>query len=542
MKYRPLKYTMENMSKNSETRKGMGEMVELHKTWLLYLRKSRQDDPNETVEEVLAKHETQLQEWAERELGQRIPAENIYREIVSGESIDAREEVKKVLARIEDPTVAGVICMEPSRLSRGDLADCSKIIDSFRFSRSQVATPYMTYNLENKMERKFFKDELLRGNDFLEYTKEILWRGRVAAHKRGCFLGNHAPYGYKKIKVGKDCTLEIVEDQADVVRMIFEWYTTEDLTPYKIACRLNEMGVKTGSGTEWRRDTIRKILRNAHYAGYVSFNKIKNTPVLENGEIVVKRLEQPEEDQIIAEGKHTAIIERDVWENAQALVARHPKINYKREVKNPYATVMYCGKCGRAMALHPYYGRAEDRFTCKLRPPCYRSVRVSAFHEAFLEALENAELPALEMKVKNGDGDARKIQQRLLVKLEKQMEDYRAQEERQYELLETNPNYPQEVFERRNKALRGKMDECQAAIYKAKSALPQSVDYAERVAALKSAIDILKDDTATPAEQNRIVKAIVERIEYTSVPSDQKNRTRVVKGSAPFELRITLRL
>ena len=35
--------------------------------WLMYLRKSRQDDPNETVEEVLAKHEAILQEWARRE-------------------------------------------------------------------------------------------------------------------------------------------------------------------------------------------------------------------------------------------------------------------------------------------------------------------------------------------------------------------------------------------------------------------------------------------------------------------------------------------
>lgn len=513
-----------------------------HKIWLLYLRKSRQDDPNETVAEVLAKHELQLQEWAERELGCRIPEENIYREIVSGESIDAREEIKKVLARIEDPNVAGVIVMEPSRLSRGDLADCSRIIDSFRFSRSLVATPYMTYDLNNKMERKFFKDELLRGNDFLEYTKEILWRGRVAAHKRGCFLGNYAPYGFKKVKIGKDHTLEIIEDQAEVVRLVFDLYIKEDRTPYQIACRLNEMGVKPARCDTWTKDTIRTMIRNPHYAGYVAFNRIKRTPVLENGEIVYKRLTQPEEEQIISEGKHTGIISRDVWAAAQELVARHPRVVHEREIKNPYAGVIFCGKCGRSMKLHPYK-HAEDRFTCKLRPPCFKSVKVSALHEAVLVALEEAELPALELKVKNGDGDARKIQQRLLAKLEKQMEDYRAQEERQYDLLETNPNYPQEVFDRRNKALREKMDECQAAIYKAKSALPQSVDYAERVLALKAAIDILRDDTATPAEQNRVVKAIVERIEYSSIPSDQFNRKRLRRGEvSPFEIRIMLRL
>ena len=513
-----------------------------YKIWLLYLRKSRQDDPNETVEQVLAKHEEQLQEWAERELGERIPEENIYREIVSGESIEAREEIKKVLARIEDPNVAGVIVMEPSRLSRGDLADCSKIIDSFRFSRSLVATPYMMYDLERKMERKFFKDELLRGNDFLEYTKDILFRGRVAAHKRGCYLGNYAPYGFRKIKIGKDHTLEAIEDQAEVVRLVFDLYTQEDRTPYQIACRLNEMGVPAPRGAKWVKDTIRVMLRNPHYAGYVAFNRIKKTPVLENGEIVYKRLAQPLEEQIIAEGKHKGIISRDVWEAAQELVARHPRANYEKEIKNPYAGILHCGKCGKAMALHPYK-HAEDRFTCKQRPPCYKSARVSPVHEAILVALEEAKLPVLELKVQNGDGDARKIQQRLLAKLEDQMAQYRAQEERQYELVETNPDYPQEVFARRNRELRAKMDETQAAIYKAKTALPQSVDYAERVAALKNAIAILKDADATPAEQNRVLKAIVQRIEYSSVPSDRENRVRLRDGGvSPFEIRIMLRL
>ena len=512
------------------------------KIWLLYLRKSRQDDPNETVEEVLAKHEAQLQEWAERELGHRIPEENIYREIVSGESIDAREEIKKVLARIEDPNVAGVIVMEPSRLSRGDLADCSKIIDSFRFSRSVVATPYMTYDLENKMERKFFKDELLRGNDFLEYTKEILFRGRVAAVKRGCYIGNHPPFGYDKDKIGKDHTLKINEDQAAAVRLAFDMYVNDGATPYQIACRFNELGIKPQRCDKWKKDSIRVMLRNPHYAGYVAFNQRKRTQVLENGQIVTKRLAQAEEDVIIAEGKHTAIIDRDLWQAAQERVAQNPRTNQFTALKNPLATVLFCKGCGQAMALHPY-SHAENRYTCKQRPPCFKSVKVSALTNALLVSLEEAELPALELKVKNGDGDARKIQQRLLVKLEKQMEDYRAQEERQYDLLETNPNYPQDVFERRNKALRAKMEECQAAIYKAKSALPQSVDYAERVMALKAAIDILRDDAATIEEKNRVVKAIVKRVEFSSVPSDQKNRKRLRGGEvSPFELHIMLRL
>ena len=510
--------------------------------WIMYLRKSRQDDPNETVEEVLAKHETILQEWAERELGGKIPEDNIYREVISGESIADRDEIKKVLARLEDPAVAGVLCVEPSRLSRGDLADCAKIINSFRFSKSIIATPYMTYDLENKMERKFFQDELLRSNEFLEYTKSILWRGRVAAVKRGCFINNVPPYGYKKIKIGKDNTLEEIEEQADVVRLIFNSYAKEGLPPTRIADRLNGMGIPAPQGGQWSRDTIHAMLRNEHYAGYVVYNRAKETQVLENGEIITRRMLQPEDEVIIAEGKHKAIIDRETWEATKSITTQHPRLNKQYELVNPLATVLVCAKCGLAMKYMPYE-RSETRYTCKKRPVCYKSVKVSAMLDAVIVALEKSELPALELKAQNDDGNAIKIQRKLIEKLEKQMEEYRAQEDRQYELLETNPNYPQEVFNRRNAELRQKMEDCKAAIYKAKSTLPESVDYAERVDALKSAIDILKDDTATAAEKNKVVKAIVEKIEYSGQPSDPsptrwQNRT----GSDPFEIVITLRL
>lgn len=510
--------------------------------WIMYLRKSRQDDPNETVEEVLEKHETILQEWAERELGCKIEEENIYREVISGESIADREEIKKVLARLEDPAVVGVLCVEPSRLSRGDLADCAKIIDSFRFSKRLIATPYMTYNLENKMERKFFQDELLRSNEFLEYTKSILWRGRVAAVKRGCFINNVAPYGYKKILIGKDHTLEIVEDDAEIVRLVFDLYTKEGFTPYRIAMKLNEMGIPAPKDGKWSRDTIRWMVRNAHYAGYSVFNQTKETQLLENGEIITRRLNQPDEEIIIAEGKHQAIISRETWEAAKSLSLRHPRINYKRELINPLSTILVCKNCGRALK---YENRtnAQSRYTCKSKPLCYKSVKADALMEAVIVALEQSELPALELKAKNGDGNAYNIQRKLLAKLEKQMEDYRAQEDRQYELLETNPNYPQEVFARRNAELRQKMEECQSAIYAAKSTLPESVDYSERVSALIAAIDILKDDTATANDKNKVLKAIIDKIEYSSLPSDNSPHRKANRtGSDPFEIVITLRL
>lgn len=507
--------------------------------WLMYLRKSRADSPDETVEEVLQKHEVILQEWAKRELGHTIPEENIYREVVSGESIDERIEVKKLLARIEDPAVKGVIVVEPQRLSRGDLEDCGRLINDLRYTRTLVATPMMTYDLDNKMERRFFQDELLRGRDFLEYTKEILMRGRVAAVKRGCYIGRIPPYGYDKVKIGDDCTLE-PNDCAEVVRLVFELYTQKDLTPYRIAEELNGRGIPSPTGGTWKKDTIRTMLRNDHYVGKVHFNNIKNTIVIEDGERKVKRLKQPDEEVIVAEGKHPAIIDKETWETAQRMVARNPRLNHTHELKNPLSMMLVCAKCGRKMHIHPYK-TAAHRYECRTKPRCFKSCKVSDIEAAVLFALENAELPALKAKLKNDDGNAAKIQRRLIEKLEKQMQEFRDQEENQFELLETR-KYTQELFDRRNAALRAKMDECQKSIYQAKQSLPESVDYAERVVALEAAIAGFKDPNLSPAAKNKLLKAIVDRIEYTGSPSGKPGKKKSGEPSDPFSLEVFLRL
>lgn len=117
----------------------------------------------------------------------------------------------------------------------------------------------------------------------------------------------------------------------------------------------------------------------------------------------------------------------------------------------------------------------------------------------------------------------------------------REQEENQYELLETG-RYTLDLFDRRNAALRAKMDECQATIYKAKSVMPKNVDYAERVICLQDAIAALKDQKATPAEKNRLLKAIIERIEYSGTESAHTNRKGKPKGINSFSLDVYLRL
>ena len=507
-----------------------------YRRWLIYLRKSRQDDPNHTVEQVLSKHETMLQEYAEREFGGRIPEENIYREVVSGESIDDRVEIKKVLARIESSEIEGVLIVEPSRLSRGDLGDCDRIVKAFKISKTLVGTLTMTYNLNNKMERKFFQDELLRGNDHLEYTKEILFRGRIAAVKRGCYIGNVPPYGYDRAMKGDDHTLKPNPDEAPIVKLMFEWYADEGLTPLKIARRLDSMNIKAPKGERWSDNSIRDMLKNKHYIGKVVYRKQSDEQVLENGEVVTKKVFMPEDEVIEANGKHDAIIDIELWDRAR-LRGSADRTRNKFELTNPLATLFVCSNCGRTMRRRNLK-KADDRFACPCTPQCYKSVRVWEVHEAVEHALEYVELPKLQLKVTNGDGDARKIQEKRLAQLEKQMAEYLDQEDEQYDLLETK-QYTPELFARRNARLREKIDKCQDEIHKVKRTLPKNINYAEHVVSLEKAIAAWKDPDMTAEEKNKILKAIISKIEYTGPKTGSEHAKR---GVTPFTLEVFLRL
>ena len=510
-----------------------------NKIWLMYLRKSRQDDANQTVEEVLAKHYGILQEWAKRELGHEIPEDCIYREVVSGgESIEEREEMRKVLARMEDPNVAGVIVVDPQRLTRGELEDCGLLISTLKYTSTLVATPMMTYDMSNKMERKFFESELMRGRDYLDYTKEILLRGRIASIKRGCYISTHVLFGYRKVVIGKDHTLE-PDENADIVRMIFDLYVNQDQTYYQIACKLNEMGVKPQKGEKWNKSTIRWMLKNVHYDGKVCFNRVKSVTSIENGEKVTRRTMQPEEEVIIAEGKHPALVDHETFLKAQEKINANPPAKEGFPLKNQFAGILFCAKCGKAIAQHPYK-HAEDRFECRSRPRCYKSVKMSEVEQAVLIALEHSELPNLQAKWKSGEGNSIAIQKKLLESLEKEMVNYRQQEERQYEFLETG-RYTPDVFDKRNAALRQKMEDCQERIYKAKATMPKEINYAERIVVLKEAIAGMKDDSISIEEKNRLLKAIVERIDFSGMPPVDKS-VPFAKGENSYNLSITLRL
>lgn len=504
----------------------MNEAYLLDDEYIMYLRKSRADNPNETVEEVLEKHETILQELAMRDLGGRIPEHCIYREVVSGETVSERPEMLNVLAQIENPKLKGVLVVEPQRLSRGDLEDCGKVVNAFRYSKTEVVTTNMVYDLTNKMQRKFFEQELMRGNDYLEYTKEILLRGRIAAVKRGCYIGNIPPFGYDKIvNEDGDNTLK-PNEYADAVLMAFDMYVNQGKTYLQIGRHFDKLGIKPYSSKAWEKSSIRNMLNNKHYIGMVVFGSHRTEKMVVNGQ-VVSRKSRPTtpEETIIAKGKHPAIVPLDLFDAAQEKMDNNPRRKLDMPLQNPLAGLAMCYYCGKTLAQHPY-PHAETRLECRNRSGCNaNSAKLREVVDAVAFALEHEQMPELETKLRNDEGKAASIQKKQLEKMHKELEGLYAKEERQHDLLESG-TYSEDVFLKRNKALHVQIEELKSKIFEAKQNMPKEINYEEKIIKIKQAVDGLRNDGLSPEEKNKLLKAIVERIDYEFLGREGKGKTK----------------
>lgn len=498
--------------------------------YLMYLRKSRADGEHETIEEVLAKHYKMIQDYAAAKLGGAIPEDLIYREVVSGETIQDRPEMKKVLDRIQAEDITGVLVIEPQRLSRGDLSDCGTVIRAFRYTETLIITPTKTYDLSDKFDRKFFEMELMRGNDYLEYVKEIMNRGRIASVSEGNFIGSVAPYGYDKIKDGKSFTL-VPNSEADVVRLIYELWTKDGLGTTTIANRLNALHIKPRKSEIWSPASIRDMLKNPVYIGKIRWNWRKTIKKYEDGELTTSRPKSKKEDWILVEGKHEAIISEDVFNASLARFGSLPKVKAKSGLKNPFAGIMHCS-CGRPMIYQPQRS-SEARLHCAYQMRCgNRSATYKEVEEEVLRVLVQLLEDLRELSAEPEKSSA--AQKAIRAALHKELNALETQQERLYEFLESGV-YSAEVFTKRNAALAQKRQELQAAIAEAEAQEAYDVDYEQKIIALKAAIAVLQDGAATAEEKNRLLRSVIKDIIYYR-ESDIRDKWHTV----PFYLDIKL--
>lgn len=514
---------------------------------LVYLRKSRSDDPSLTTEEVLEKHEKILLEWIERNLDGMIPEENWYREVVSGETIADRGEFQKLLKRIESPTIKAVLCVEAVRLSRGDLEDCGRIIKIFRYTDTLVITPNRTYDLRDEFEREGFERELKHGNYYLEYTKTVLKRGMDrAVEDYGAFVRADAPYGYRRTRVAvgkrKVATLQIHEEEARFVRLIFDWYVNEGLGAQKIANRLDEMGAKPRKTKTWCSHTVRKILENEHYIGKIKYGAYGIKYEVENLNVKKKKVKNAEYK--LYDGMHEAIIDEDTFYRAKARRDSNPKIKYGLTIRNPLASILYC-ECGHAMtyAIHSGIGRFEcpDSRHCKTG-----SIDATEMMDIICDVLQK-NMDDISVDINGSNDDIIKKHTEHISYLKKKLKDMEKKELSLWEKY-TEDAMPKNVFDNLRTKLEEDKKATEDALDNAIKNMPQRIDYEERRATLHGAIECIKNKDVSAEDTNRLMKACIERIYYKrdkivrGKPEDVKEGQTFERGWIRSEPTITVKL
>ena len=482
---------------------------------LVYLRKSRSDDADLTVEEVLTNHEKDVNRWAEENATAPLLPDNYYREVVSGESIRSRNEFQKLLRRIESPDIAAVVVKDCARLGRPDLQEIGTITNIFRFSTTYVISlkPYKVFDLKDPWDREQFEREMMRNRDYLDYTKGILKAGKEISLRGGHYINGVTPYGYEKDETyegkRKRPTLKIVEEEAKVVRMIFDWYVNEELGAMKICQRLNAMGIKARKGGVWKKSSVYNILKNEHYLGKIVIRKHVDVKTVEESEIVTRCLLNKEYE--IVDGKHPAIIDEETFDKANNKISKHISVKPNLTLLNPFASILKC-QCGRVMIRRR--NRNTFRYLCDEQTFCGNaSVGEVELKEAIIAKLKDS-IDDLSVQVADDEKDNKKEKHIEYVSLLEAK--YIELEKKELSLWDkySEENMPKQIFDKLMANCLEDKQKIETALEIAYNNVPTNIDYKGAIATLHNAIDALSDDSVPASATNKLLLSVVDKIVY----------------------------
>ena len=265
------------------------------------------------------------------------------------------------LERIRDMAEAGeinvVVVYEIDRLTR-KLAHQLLIEDELE--QAGVRVHYVLGQYKDDDEGRLMKQ--IRGS-IAEYERTKIEarmrRGRRAKVKAGSVMTHgHPPWGYELEKADGKTQLAIFEEEAHVVRLIYQWYTSGEDTMAgpmsigEITGRLTEMAIPTSADKNprmakkqargvWGRSVVHAILTNETYRGIWHYAKRRRVG---KGYVTNPR-------EIWIPVAVTPIIDSETWELAQERL-RENKALSRRNTKHPYlvARRIKCGRCGYRMS------------------------------------------------------------------------------------------------------------------------------------------------------------------------------------------------
>ena len=158
-----------------------------------------------------------------------------------------------------------------------------------------------------------------------------------------------------------------------------------------IARRLNARGERTSAGIAWSAQSVRNVLRNCLYAGFVTWGHKAAQPVVRSG--VLTKPRRYVADYVKVKGMHPALVSEADFDAVQHLLDSTPGLPLKKghEIKNPFVGLLYCGKCGHVIT----YGAAAAAPPCTGRLDCRWAACDNV--SSFCADVEDAVLHALRL-------------------------------------------------------------------------------------------------------------------------------------------------
>ena len=262
---------------------------------------------------------------------------------ISGGSTKKRDNFNRMIRDAKAGMFDFIITKEISRFSRSTL-------DSIKYTQElldyNVGVFFQNDNINTLDTDSEFRLVIMAGvaQDEIRKLSERLKFGFPQAIKNGHVLGNDKLYGYDK----KDCVLIVNEEEAEIIRIIFDLYGNQRLGTRTISKRLMELGYTSREGNAFNTLTIRHILENPKYKGWYCGNKSQSVDYRTKRNVLLDESEWV----TYPDPSIPAIVSEELWNRANALYRRR-----REEMKShssglsfhnryPYSTKIYCEEHG----------------------------------------------------------------------------------------------------------------------------------------------------------------------------------------------------
>lgn len=265
---------------------------------------------------------------------------------ISGTQVKNRTEFQRMIDDALNGKIDIIIAKSISRFARNTL-DTLKYVRLLRehnvdvyFEKENIHTLKLDSEMFLTLYSAFAQAES-------ESTSLNVKMGLNAKMKRGEPVGNQNCYGYVWNEQTKE--LEINEEQAEVVRLIFDLYI-KGLGGRTIAHKLNDKGILTYFGKKWSQSSINRVIRNEKYVGDLLGQKYYVVDPLSHK----RSLNYGEKEQYYVKDHHIGIIDRETWNKAHEILSkrnakqipdgRKHKTTYS--LKYDFSSKIVCGHCG----------------------------------------------------------------------------------------------------------------------------------------------------------------------------------------------------